>query len=318
MTIPTNTGRNDYVGSGITGPYPVTWKFFDNADLLVTVDGVAKTLTTDYTVTGAGEQAGGSLTFVSAVTAGSKIAIEPRWNGTQDTDIRNDGGNLRVSIEDRLDRQCRDDQVLKGLVDRSLKVRTNDASTVSTVLEAPVGGSLLGWNQAGTAIVNTTSGNLATDSFQGEVVSDIFEDGSNYTAGTTTTLTLSVCPYGKTNTTVTFDGVVQHTDTYEVVDAVVTFDAAIPSGVDVVEVKTVKFVAIVGTSRRVFVQDTEPTEANEGDEWIRVTTGLTSWGDPTGTATRTAFATNTVTLEQLAQRVKALIDDLKTTQLLGS
>lgn len=35
------------------------------------------------------------------------------------------------------------------------------------------------------------------------------------------------------------------------------------------------------------------------------------WGSPTGTATRTAFVTSTVTTEQLAQRVKALIDDLK-------
>lgn len=39
--------------------------------------------------------------------------------------------------------------------------------------------------------------------------------------------------------------------------------------------------------------------------------GVSGWGDPTGTATRTAFATSTVTTEQLAERVKALIDDLK-------
>lgn len=36
-----------------------------------------------------------------------------------------------------------------------------------------------------------------------------------------------------------------------------------------------------------------------------------TYGAPTGTATRTTFATNTVTLEQLAQRVKAMIDDAR-------
>lgn len=36
----------------------------------------------------------------------------------------------------------------------------------------------------------------------------------------------------------------------------------------------------------------------------------TGWGSPTGTPTRTAFDTGTVTLSQLAERVKALIDDL--------
>ena len=38
---------------------------------------------------------------------------------------------------------------------------------------------------------------------------------------------------------------------------------------------------------------------------------LQAWQDATGTATRTAFDTTTVTLSQLAERVKALLDDLK-------
>lgn len=37
----------------------------------------------------------------------------------------------------------------------------------------------------------------------------------------------------------------------------------------------------------------------------------TGWGSPTGTATKTAFATSTVTTAQLAERVKAIIDYLK-------
>jgi hypothetical protein len=42
------------------------------------------------------------------------------------------------------------------------------------------------------------------------------------------------------------------------------------------------------------------------------------WGVPTGTATRTTFATSSVTLEQLAQRVKALVDDLTLHGLIGA
>ncbi len=44
----------------------------------------------------------------------------------------------------------------------------------------------------------------------------------------------------------------------------------------------------------------------------------TGWAAPTGTATRTTFATSTVTTELLAQRVKALIDDLISHGLIGS
>ncbi len=43
----------------------------------------------------------------------------------------------------------------------------------------------------------------------------------------------------------------------------------------------------------------------------------TGWGAPTGTLARTTFATSTVTLEQLAQRVAALITDLTTHGLIG-
>ena len=41
------------------------------------------------------------------------------------------------------------------------------------------------------------------------------------------------------------------------------------------------------------------------------------WGAATGTATRTTFATSTVTTAQLAERVKALIDDLTAHGLIG-
>jgi flagellar basal body rod protein FlgF len=44
----------------------------------------------------------------------------------------------------------------------------------------------------------------------------------------------------------------------------------------------------------------------------------TGWAAPTGTATRTTFDTTTVTTEQLAERVKALIDDLTSHGLIGA
>jgi len=49
-----------------------------------------------------------------------------------------------------------------------------------------------------------------------------------------------------------------------------------------------------------------------------ISTRRTGWAAPTGTATRTTFATSTVTLPQLAERVKALIDDLTTHGLIGA
>lgn len=49
-----------------------------------------------------------------------------------------------------------------------------------------------------------------------------------------------------------------------------------------------------------------------------LSTRKTGWGAPTGTATRSTFATGTVTLPQLAERVKALIDDLTSHGMIGA
>lgn len=61
------------------------------------------------------------------------------------------------------------------------------------------------------------------------------------------------------------------------------------------------------------------TNANElGFHNVTPVSKRTGWGAPTGTATRTAFATTTVTTAQLAERVKALIDDLTSYGLIGA
>ena len=44
----------------------------------------------------------------------------------------------------------------------------------------------------------------------------------------------------------------------------------------------------------------------------------TGWGAPTGTASRATFETSGATVGQLAQRLKALIDDLTAHGLIGS
>lgn len=49
-----------------------------------------------------------------------------------------------------------------------------------------------------------------------------------------------------------------------------------------------------------------------------ITARQTGWAAATGTATRTSFATSTVTTAALAQAVKALIDDLITHGLIGA
>lgn len=192
MTIPTTTAHNSYTGSGITGPYPVTFRFFEDSELRVIVANAGgieteKALTSDYTVTGAGEQSGGSITFISAIPTGFRIVIEPRSTLTQTTDIKNEGGNLREVIEDRFDRLCRDDQVLHNSINRSVRLKVTTPDNVSGELPSPEAGRALRWNDSGTAIVNgsgpTDSANdisiLSTGSTTARWASDRFADAQS-------------------------------------------------------------------------------------------------------------------------------------------
>lgn len=69
---------------------------------------------------------------------------------------------------------------------------------------------------------------------------------------------------------------------------------------------------------RAHVEDEDALYRHTGTAWEKALGPRAGgWGAATGTATRTAFDSTTVTLEQLAERVKALIDDLTAHGLIG-
>ncbi|MEK9748660.1 MAG: hypothetical protein VW333_08085 [Pseudomonadales bacterium] len=64
---------------------------------------------------------------------------------------------------------------------------------------------------------------------------DLFTAGVDFTAGSSTQVTLTNDPGSENNVIITFDGIVQHRSTYSILASLVTFDAAIPTGVTDVE-----------------------------------------------------------------------------------
>jgi concanavalin A-like lectin/glucanase superfamily protein len=63
------------VGSSPASIFTVPFVFFADTDLVVTVDGVLKTLATDYTVSGAKNPAGGTVTFLVAQTNATVLIV---------------------------------------------------------------------------------------------------------------------------------------------------------------------------------------------------------------------------------------------------
>lgn len=91
MTVSSQVSSVSYLGDGVTTLLPVPYYFLEQTHLLVTrvnIGGTTDTLIlgSDYSVSGAGNQAGGSITMLVAPEVGVQIIIDRSVPATQETD----------------------------------------------------------------------------------------------------------------------------------------------------------------------------------------------------------------------------------------
>lgn len=163
MTLTTTSARNEYTGAGSVGPYAYTFRIFAATDLLVVTrnisSGAETTLAyvTDYSVTGVGEGAGGTITLTNALESGNTMAITRVVPVVQDTDLRNQGTFYPQTYENALDYLTAIDQQQQDAIDRSLKVGDGvDPATFTTTLATAPANSYLRVNGTGDAFVAVT------------------------------------------------------------------------------------------------------------------------------------------------------------------
>src|SRR6266567_2350707 len=80
MTISTTSVRISYAGNSATTAFPFPYKFAANGDLVVTLrdasgNELVQVIGTHYTVSGAGLDAGGTVTMIGAPATGSTLTI---------------------------------------------------------------------------------------------------------------------------------------------------------------------------------------------------------------------------------------------------
>lgn len=135
MTVSTTTSRADYTGNGVTTAFAVPFYFLDNSHLIVyrTVisTGVSTTLAlgTDYTVSGAGVGAGGTVTLTVAPTALQKISILRNVPLTQLVHYVPNDPFPAATHEQALDQLTMEMQQVQEQLNRSVKVAVTDTTT---------------------------------------------------------------------------------------------------------------------------------------------------------------------------------------------
>lgn len=143
MTVSSQTSRIEQLGDGTTTAFAVNFYFLENSDLKVFVNGVLQTITTNYTVTGAGNPAGGTVTFVTAPANGVQVVIFRDPAVTQGLDYIDNDPFPAESHERGLDKLTMIAQRVKDLVSRALRLGDSVVG-VDTELPALTSSQLLG------------------------------------------------------------------------------------------------------------------------------------------------------------------------------
>lgn len=106
-----------HTGNGSTTAFAFPYSYHSSADLDVSIDGTAKVLGTDYTVSSAGPASSCTITFTTAPAASAAILIARTTAQTQLTDYTNNDAFPAESHENALDKLQMQIQELQTEVD---------------------------------------------------------------------------------------------------------------------------------------------------------------------------------------------------------
>ena len=189
MTISSTTNKNTYAGDGVTTAFSFTFRVLDESHFTVEVKDVdnvitSKVLTTDYTVSGSGNDSGrtnytsGNINFLVAPLATDTITIKRNVPLLQQTDYVENDTFPAESHEEALDELTMISQQLNEDGQRSLKL-ASDISGIDPTIPAISANQFIRLNAAGDGFEAVT---LSSSSGLGAIVEDlslVLSSGSN-------------------------------------------------------------------------------------------------------------------------------------------
>lgn len=139
MTISTTASRISHNGNGVTTAFSFPYRFLTNADLTVikvAANGTETTLVlnTDYTVSGADNDAGGTVTIGTAPASGTRIVIFRSMGITQEVDYITGDSFPAETHERALDRLTMIAQQQQDAIDRSAKLSETSTADADTLI----------------------------------------------------------------------------------------------------------------------------------------------------------------------------------------
>lgn len=174
MSLGSTNYRKTYTGDASTTIFPYDFYILESTHIAVYLDNVLQT--TGYSVSGAGNPAGGNVTFTTAPGSGVDVTLVRSVPLTQALDYQ-EGTNFPASSHEAgLDKLTMIAQQLQELLDRSYKLPTEETGTAAKVTLPAVAARLskyFGWDSSGnpTALAAPT-GTSTTTAFTQTLLDD--------------------------------------------------------------------------------------------------------------------------------------------------
>lgn len=211
MTVSTTTNKSGpYAGAGTTGPFTVGFPFLDNSHLKVVKTSTAGvdstlTLTTDYSVTGAGG-ASGTVTLVVALAVNEKLTILRNVPETQLADYVPNDPFPAQTHEQALDKLTMIAQQIRERGDRALRLPESETATDAAALLPTVtvrASKFLSWDASGNPIAASVVSSTPVSAFMATVLDDADANSARSTLGLGTISTQSAAAVAITGGSIT-------------------------------------------------------------------------------------------------------------------
>jgi len=149
--------RIQYSGDGTQTVFTYPFPIFEDGDLEVYEDAVVKALSSDYTVQGAGQSAGGTVTFIAAPAANSTVTLLRNVPIKRTSDFQESGEFRANVLNDELDKQITMLQQVAEDLGRAIAFPATSSSTADLTLPEPTANGLIAWNGSADGLVNGPS-----------------------------------------------------------------------------------------------------------------------------------------------------------------
>lgn len=167
MAVTNQIPRNVSTAAAGATVFPYDFKILDKADLQVTVDGVAKVVDVDFTVSGVGIDSGGDITFLASMVGGEVVMRKRNMAFQRQADYQNLGDLRSATLNNDQDAPVMMIQQLGEEVARAVRVSPDTAGATSLILPTPAPLGLLGWNAAGNGFETYTPDAFVTSATAG-------------------------------------------------------------------------------------------------------------------------------------------------------